>query len=133
MSAPKRIAPEDLVDMTAMVDIVFFVLIFFMVTSIFMREKHIELQEAKAVEVETVEIKPISVVLDRNGEVWLQGTPCPKEALGPAVAALVADDKEKVVMVKIDKDQPQSEFVKILTAIGGAGADIDLLGQKEGK
>jgi biopolymer transport protein ExbD len=33
MSAPKRMAVEDLVDMTAMVDIVFFVLIFFMVTS----------------------------------------------------------------------------------------------------
>jgi biopolymer transport protein ExbD len=33
MSSPKRVAVEDLVDMTAMVDIVFFVLIFFMVTS----------------------------------------------------------------------------------------------------
>ena len=33
MSSPKRMAVEDLVDMTAMVDIVFFVLIFFMVTS----------------------------------------------------------------------------------------------------
>ena len=33
MSLPKRMAVEDLVDMTAMVDIVFFVLIFFMVTS----------------------------------------------------------------------------------------------------
>lgn len=33
MNSPKRMAVEDLVDMTAMVDIVFFVLIFFMVTS----------------------------------------------------------------------------------------------------
>jgi biopolymer transport protein ExbD len=33
MSGAKKIAVEDLVDMTAMVDIVFFVLIFFMVTS----------------------------------------------------------------------------------------------------
>jgi biopolymer transport protein ExbD len=33
MASAKRMAVEDLVDMTAMVDIVFFVLIFFMVTS----------------------------------------------------------------------------------------------------
>ena len=33
MAGGKRMAVEDLVDMTAMVDIVFFVLIFFMVTS----------------------------------------------------------------------------------------------------
>jgi biopolymer transport protein ExbD len=33
MSGAKKMAVEDLVDMTAMVDIVFFVLIFFMVTS----------------------------------------------------------------------------------------------------
>ena len=33
MAGAKKIAVEDLVDMTAMVDIVFFVLIFFMVTS----------------------------------------------------------------------------------------------------
>jgi biopolymer transport protein ExbD len=33
MSGHKKMAVEDLVDMTAMVDIVFFVLIFFMVTS----------------------------------------------------------------------------------------------------
>ncbi len=33
MAGAKRMAVEDLVDMTAMVDIVFFVLIFFMVTS----------------------------------------------------------------------------------------------------
>jgi biopolymer transport protein ExbD len=33
MAGVKRLAVEDLVDMTAMVDIVFFVLIFFMVTS----------------------------------------------------------------------------------------------------
>jgi biopolymer transport protein ExbD len=33
MAEAKKVAPEDLVDMTAMVDIVFFVLIFFMVTS----------------------------------------------------------------------------------------------------
>lgn len=112
-------------------DIAFLLIIFFMVTSVFMREKHIEVYEAKAVEVEKIAAKTISVVVDVNGEIWLQGDKCPFDALGPSISVLLEGNKEKVVMVKIDKDQSQENFGKVLLAVSSAGADIALLGQKD--
>ena len=116
---------------TSFGDIAFLLIIFFMVTSVFMREKHIEVREAKAIEIEKIEAKTISVVVDINGEIWLQGDKCPLDALGPSISALLEGNKEKVVMVKVDKDQSQEKFGKVLLAVSAAGADIALLGQKD--
>lgn len=116
---------------TSFGDIAFLLIIFFMVTSVFMREKHIEVREAKALEVEKIESKIISVVVDKHGEIWLQGDKCPFDALSPAISALLEGHKDKIVMVKIDKDQSQENFGKVLVAVSSAGADIALLGQKD--
>lgn len=112
-------------------DIAFLLIIFFMVTSTFMREKHIAANSAQSVDLEKIKPAAVSVVLDQNGVIWLQGEPCPASALEPAVSALISDIQDKTVTVRIDRDQPQKNFGDILMALSGAGADIVLLGQKE--
>lgn len=114
-------------------DIAFLLIIFFVAASVFMKESHITVHHARSRDIETVESGALSVVLDTNGELWLQGERCPKNALEPAVAALVQDMKEKKIVVKIDKDQVQHDFEFILRALSEASADIVLLGEKDTK
>ena len=118
---------------TSFGDIAFLLIIFFMVASVFMRESHIEVKEARSTDVERVEPMSVSVILDRQGQLWLQGERCPVDALESEVAALVQDRKDKIVTLKIDKDQVQKDFGDILLHLSGAGVDIVLLGEKEGR
>jgi biopolymer transport protein ExbD len=131
IARPKRRAPY--VPTTSFGDIAFLLIIFFMVSSVFMEESHIEVGLPASRDIDRVDEVPVSVILDRQGNLWLQGQPCAKEALEAAVAALISDSKEKRVAVKIDRDREQKEYGDIMLAIAGAGADIVLLGEKEAR
>jgi len=119
------------VPMTSFGDIAFLLIIFFMVASVFMRESHIDVREAGAPELDKMPEAMVSVVVDKNGDVWLQGQPCPISVLENAVEALLGQGRENKVLLKIDKDQVQEDFGDVLMALSDAGADILLLGRKE--
>jgi biopolymer transport protein ExbD len=88
MSATKRLAIEDLVDMTAMVDIVFFVLIFFMVTSmegvyasINMPSPDTQKTAGKSRRSAQMDSEKESIIIriDRDNTVWLNDSEVPSE------------------------------------------------------
>jgi biopolymer transport protein ExbD len=114
-------------------DIAFLLIIFFMVASVFMKEAHIEAKDARSPDVDKIEAPNISVVLDTKGELWLQGEKCTFDALEPSVAALLGDRADRTVAVRIDKDQLQKDYGRVLLGLSGAGADIVMLGQKEAR
>jgi biopolymer transport protein ExbD len=71
--------PEDLIDMTAMVDIVFFILIFFMVTSLSALEAVIGLPSPEAQSANAVQTAPaaddpgfVTVTIEGDDTVWLE-------------------------------------------------------------
>lgn len=119
-----------LIPMTSFGDIAFLLIIFFMVASVFMKEAHIKVQQASSPDVDKAKGQ-ISVVMDTEGQVWLEGHSCPIEALESAVGAMLDDRADKSVMVKIDRDLPQKDFGTVLAALAEAGADIVMLGEKE--
>jgi len=132
MKLKKKKRRLPFVPVTSFGDIAFLLIIFFMVASVFMRESHIDLKEASAPELEKMPEAVVSVVMDENGEVWLQGQPCPVSVLKNAVESLITGVKEKTVLLKIDRDRQQKDFGDVLMALSETGAEIILLGQKEG-
>mgnify|MGYP000246036740 FL=1 len=133
MRLPRREKKRPYVPVASFGDLAFLLIIFFMVASTFMREKHVKAREASSPDIEKAELKPISVILDSEGQLWLQGQKCPPDALEAAVSALLEGAREKAVMLKIDKGQPQEKYGKVLLALSGAGADILLVGVREGQ
>ena len=83
-ASPKRMAVEDLVDMTAMVDIVFFVLIFFMVISMEGVYSSIKMpspdpqktasQGRKSLSDYESDKECVIVRIDRDSTIWLNDT-----------------------------------------------------------
>ena len=82
MKVKRRTRPEASVELTPLIDVVFLLLIFFMVSTTFIRETQlkIELPEASG-ELQQTDDRPIEVTVDRagnyavNGRLLANGTP----------------------------------------------------------
>ena len=120
-----------IVPVVSMGDIAFLLIIFFMLTSNFIKEGHVKIEQPSSPDIEELQESSISVSMDSDGQIWLQGVPCPIEALKGGVQVLVADLEDKTVMLKIDKCLSQREFGPVFLAMSNAGAEIALVGLKE--
>ncbi len=130
MAYQRRKSSNVLVPVAAMADIAFLLLIFFMVTTVFLKESHVKLEPASAPEVEALEASSVSVVMDEDGALWIQGEMCVVEMLEGAVSALIEGRDEKLVMLKIDKHLPHETYGPVLLALSRADAEIALVGEK---
>jgi biopolymer transport protein ExbD len=114
-------------------DIAFLLIIFFMVASVFMKEANIKVKPAVSPDIEKVSNPPVSVILDSDGKVWLQGEEYAKDALEAELTALLHEKTDKQVLLKVDRSQKQKDFGLVLKALSNAGAEITLVGEKKGR
>jgi len=122
-----RILPR--VPLAPMGDIAFLLIIFFMVTSVFIREAHLEVTLPEAAEIERLRDAYVSVTMDRDGKLWLQGEPCGVQELLLRLDTELGTRADKTVMLKIDKDVHQASFAPLLRILSETGARIAWLGQ----
>ena len=87
----KRRKMSIIVPIASMGDIAFLLIIFFILASNFAQEAHIEFDPAKSPDIEKMERSQVSVVVDQEGQIWLQGEECPVDLLDGGVEALLAD------------------------------------------
>jgi len=120
-----------MVPIASMGDIAFLLIIFFMLTSNFIKEAHVVLDRPTAPDIEEMKESQISVSMDKEGQAWLQGEPCPVEVIEEGVAALLADRDDKLVMLKIDREAPHEAYGEIFLQLSRAGAEIALVGLPE--
>jgi biopolymer transport protein ExbD len=123
--ARKRIREDDeaVIDMTPMLDIVFIMLIFFIVTTSFVKEAGIEVNKPKAANQSKQKSANIFVAVRENGEVWLDKRPVDIELIAAKIAQLMAEQTTDVVIIQADKDAKHGIVVKVMDAIKDAGID----------
>lgn len=100
-------------DITPLIDIVFILLIFFIVSSVFKKEElalKLELPNSSAKELE-VELKQLNVELSVNSLAYL-GKPITFKKLDEALS--IYPKRDKPVIVRIDKDVKYERVVKVL-------------------
>jgi biopolymer transport protein ExbD len=123
---------EDLIDMTAMVDIVFFLLIFFMVTSMAPLEAVINLPTPQAPDsaannVQTVpdyanDPNLVTVTIDADDAVWVEDQEALSEQdLRSKLRAAIADGERDSMLVQGAADATHGKFVMVLDAGAAAG------------
>lgn len=119
---------------TSMGDIAFLLIIFFMVCSNFAKEARIAYEPPKAVDVDSVENAPTSVVVDEIGEIYLNGK---LVADAQSVESLIESflvgktvDEERMVLFKCDRGIEKRAFEPILEAITRAGGLVVAVGDK---
>lgn len=116
----------------SMGDIAFLLIIFFMVCSNFIKEASITLKPPRAEDLAEIEESPVSVSIDEEGAMYLQGSPIrDAEELEWGIRGLIADrvtDKGRTVLFKCDAGLKKNIFEPALDAISAAGGIIAAMG-----
>jgi biopolymer transport protein ExbD len=122
----------DLIDMTAMVDIVFFMLIFFMVTSMQPLEAVVDMPVPEASEnaATTVQAVPdyandpsyVVVTIDADDAVWVEKEEAMSEQdLRAKLRAALSDGEREGMLIEGAADATHGKFVMVLDAGADAG------------
>lgn len=117
--------PDDeqaAINLTSLIDVVFLLLIFFMVTSTFIdieRKLDLELPEAKAADLEQKERKPIQIEMDEGGRITLDGQLVNMEALEAQLKGF--EGKRKSAVVRADRRLKHGTVTAVLGLCRDAG------------
>ena len=118
---PKK---EDVqIDMAPMIDMVFLLLIFFMVASVVVTNKvKVELPESRAAKVPEDIKGRVVLSVDANNQIYIGMVPVTLEELKEFVSKQLDEDPNLRIMIRADKRVKYKVCKKIMAACGEVGA-----------
>ena len=116
-------ADDSELDMTPMLDVVFIMLIFFIVTTSFVKESGIQINSPEAATASAQQSANIFVAIKPDGEVWIDHRPVDVRAVRAIVARLHAESPEGAVVIQSDRDAATHHLVEVMDQIRLAGID----------
>ena len=109
------------IDMSPLLDVVFILLIFFIVTTVFVRETGVEVDKPQAVSASQLQQLVILIAITDNGEVFYDGSSIGVAGVQATVEQLLREQVRPVVL-QVDKTVPTELLVQVLDAAKLAGA-----------
>jgi biopolymer transport protein ExbD len=119
----KREDEDATIDMTPMLDIVFIMLIFFIVTTSFVKEAGIDVQKPKAANASQKPTANIFIAVRENGEIWMDKRMVDVERVSANIEKLLAEQPTDIVIIQADVKAEHGVVVKVMDAIKDAGID----------
>ena len=95
---------ETEVDLTPMLDVVFILLIFFIVTATFIREKGLEVLRPDPNEDIQTNVLAIIITIDENNDVWIDDRVVDERAVRANVERLSAENPDAPVLIRADRE-----------------------------
>ncbi len=117
---------ETDIDITPMLDVVFIMLIFFIVTASFVKESGIGLYNPPTNEEppKPDSPKPIIVKITKLGEIKIQNRIVDHRAVKPTIIRLKAESPESAVVVKADKKAKTKVIIQAVDGIRAAKVEF---------
>ena len=112
---------ESTLDLTPMLDIVFIMLIFFIVTTSFIKESGIEVNRPNAETAERDQKGNILVAISENNEIFIDRRKVDLRAIRPNIIRLKAENPEGSVIIQADKASQTGLLVEAMGQIRLAG------------
>ena len=125
MSARRHLPAEaeTELDMTPMLDIVFIMLIFFIVTTSFVKESGVTVSTPQAESASQQENANIFIAITADGEVWVDRRPVDSRRVRAIVARLHADNPEGSVIIQADEEASTRMLVDVMDQVRLAGVE----------
>ena len=118
--------------LTSLIDIVFLLLIYFLLTTNFLVDEgiKIKLPQAKASSPQTEEV--ITVYVDEHGRAYLREREVPMNELLDLLREMTGPDRDRLVVVRADRSVILNHAVKVMDIAKAAGAGrLSLATEKE--
>ena len=95
---------EGEINLTPMLDVVFIMLIFFIVTASFVKEAGIDVLRPEAATALAQKNANILVAISSKNEIWIDRKKVAPQGVKPVIERLHAENPEGAVMIQADKD-----------------------------
>ncbi len=111
---------ED-VNVTPLLDIVFIMLIFFIVTSTFVKEPGVEVDRPEAMTTEDRKFAKIIVAISSDDEIWINNEQVSLEEVRVRVQELRAENPKSTAVIQADVEARSRMLVEVANQIRDAG------------
>jgi biopolymer transport protein ExbD len=112
---------ENEINLTPMLDVVFIMLIFFIVTASFIKEAGIDVNRPDAPTSQRVEDANILIAISANDEIWIDKRLIDPRAVRANIERLHAENPKGSVVIQADKKSTNEALVTVMDASRAAG------------
>lgn len=119
----RRAEEENEINLTPMLDIVFIMLIFFVVTASFVKESGIDVNRPGAVPAERKERASILIAINEHGQIWIDKRQVDVRAVRANIERLLAENPQGAVVIQADKESKNGTLVRVMDAARQAGVE----------
>jgi len=109
------------INMTPMLDVVFILLIFFIVTASFVKEAGIDVNRPEAATAVKKERANILVAISDKGEIWINKRRVDVRTVQANIERLKAENPQGTVVIQADKKATTDVLVKVMDSARAAG------------
>ena len=116
---------DDRADLTPLIDCVFLLLLFFIVTAVFVEESNLfEIELAKAEHSEVRELKDVVVVwISRTGQYAMGQSYVPEDQLWQQLKAMHEETPIKTLVIKGDRESPLGKMLTVMDMAKALGIE----------
>lgn len=118
----RRRDKDEGIDIAPLIDVVFILLIFFMVSTTFVRNLELDIERPSAATAKTADTRAIRVTLTRSGQVMVEGQEVNSWMIQDRVRTITVQHPERPVLVTADEDALTGKLVDVVDQCRLAGA-----------
>lgn len=111
------------IDLTPMLDVVFIMLIFFIVTATFIKEAGIEVNRPEATTADEKKRASILIAVSNNNEIWIDKNRVDPRGVRQAIERLLTENPNGTVVIQSDSEASIELLVDITNAAREAGVN----------
>ncbi|MFN2328240.1 MAG: ExbD/TolR family protein [Chromatocurvus sp.] len=134
MRRNRQVAAEDeaQIDLTPMLDVVFIMLIFFIVTATFIKEAGVEVTRPEASTAQPKDNVNILIAINATNEIWMDKRRIDERAVRANIERLHAENPKGAVVIQADNKSNTETVAAVLDAAREAGVyDVSLATDKK--
>ncbi len=110
------------IDISPLIDVVFLLLIFFIVTTVFVKETGVEISKPRAASSVDLDRQAILIAVTAESRVWQGGREIGHDGVRAVVAALLEETPDSPVIIRADATAPTEATVRVIDSAKLAGA-----------
>lgn len=123
---------ESEINITPMLDVVFIMLIFFIVTATFIKEAGIEVNRPDAQTAVKQEKANILIAIGPNDDIWIDRRQVDVRSVRPNIERLHAENPQGSVVIQADKQSKTDTLIQVMDASRQAGVyNVSIAAQEE--
>lgn len=108
---------EDDVNLTPMLDVVFILLIFFIVTAVFIKMPGVDITRQQVDNLETTKPLAILIAVDENSDIWIANDQVELEQVGFVISEMREENSLGELVLQIDEGAESGKMIDLIEIV----------------